>query len=242
MHRFFVPAEWITADHVTLHGDSARQIARVLRLRSGEEIIALDNSGDEYVATLRTVTPAKVVADVTERRTNRAEPTANITLFQGMLKTDKFEFVLQKGTELGVSTFVPTICERSVARAEEGLTPSRRVRWERITTEAAEQSGRGRLPTLQDPQALQTACYAVVGRGIIPWEMERSTPLQDAIGEDVGPINIFIGPEGGFTEAEVETARSVGITPVTLGPRILRAETAAIATVTAVMYSLGELR
>ena len=114
MHRFFVPPEWINDESVTLSGDVARQLARVLRSRPGDQIVVLDDSGWEYGVILASVTPDQVSGVVTDKTASQGEPNIKITLYQGVLKADKFELVVQKGTELGISVFVPVFCDRSV--------------------------------------------------------------------------------------------------------------------------------
>jgi len=248
MHRFFVSSDCIRADAVTLTGSAARQLAHVLRARPGDRIVVLDGSGWEHLVTLEAVSPDRVCGVVTERLVSRGEPTARITLYQGVLKADKFELVLQKGTELGVSTFVPVFCTRSVPGHRRGGGAANRYgRWQRIVTEAAEQSHRGRIPALEKPLEFAAACDRVEGIAVIPWEREEGTGLKTALkrqrakGLDGSPVSVFIGPEGGFTQEEIEYAGSRGIEPVTLGNRILRAETAGIAAVALILYELGEL-
>jgi 16S rRNA (uracil1498-N3)-methyltransferase len=221
MHRFFVAAECIEASAVTLSGDAARQISRVLRARPGDCITVLDNSGWEYAVTLEAVGPSRVEGVITERVLGRGEPRVEVVLYQALLKTDRFEFVLQKGTELGVSRFVPVFSERSVPRPKIGKSEvARQARWRKIIVE---------------------------GMVVIPWEEESRTGLRAALlgwaAEKDRPssVSVFVGPEGGLTEQEVGYAREQGILPVTLGDRILRAETAGIAVVAAVLYELGEL-
>jgi 16S rRNA (uracil1498-N3)-methyltransferase len=248
MHRFFVPPEWINDETVTLSGDVARQLARVLRSRPGDQIIVLDDSGWEYVVILASVTPEQVSGVVTDKTASQGEPNINITLYQGVLKADKFELVVQKGTELGISVFVPVFCDRSVP-VERGnpWAANRYPRWRRIITEAAEQSHRGRIPVLKEPSEFAAACIGIEGLGIIPWEQENTTGLKKTLerwkseGDNGSSVSIFIGPEGGFTQAEIEQARARGIVPVSLGNRILRAETAGIAVAAAVLYELDEL-
>jgi 16S rRNA (uracil1498-N3)-methyltransferase len=355
MHRFFVSPNCISGDVVTLHGEVARQLARVLRLRPGDRIIVLDDSGWEYLVTLESVGldpsagsepilslskgQAMARGAIVERQPSRGEPGVRITLYQGVLKGEKFEFVLQKGTELGVSAFVPVFCARSVPREQRrgtgfgvqgtgedhASTPytkgksgeGRYPRWRRIVTEAAEQSHRGRIPALETPLDFERGCDVARKPAIIPWEGPDLTPRpplhDDGEGEplakvdcdgerrgvqsrgersrtmnapalrpqprspsppaergraepayrpesldvrsglrsilthwksegwDGATVSIFIGPEGGFTEEEIAYARERGISPVSLGNRILRSETAAIATVSAVLYELNEL-
>ena len=165
MHRFFISPDSISGDAVTLSGPGARQLDRVLRSRPGDQIVVLDNSGWEYVVTLEKVSPDEVLGAMVDRQASRGEPRTRLTLYQGVLKADRFEFVLQKGTELGVSTFVPMICAWSVPRMrEKSLAANRYARWHRIITEAAEQSHRGRIPMLEQTVDFFSACDNVDGR------------------------------------------------------------------------------
>ena len=244
MHRFFVSPDCIDGHDVTLPDNVARQLSRVLRFKPNDRIIVLDDSGWEYVVTLTAVDSNAAHGVVSDKRVSTGEPDVRLVLYQGMLKSDRFEFVLQKGTELGVSAFVPVSCARSVARSD---SANRGVRWRKIITEAAEQSGRGRIPALEKPSEFFNACDNHEGLAIIPWEEEADTGLRSVLmrwkadGVDISSVSIFIGPEGGFTREEVEYARSKGVVTVSLGKRILRAETAGIATAAAVLYELGEL-
>ena len=228
--------------------DATRQLSRVLRARPGDQIVVLDDSGWEYLVTLDSVGHQRAKGTVDERTQGGGEPVVRLTLYQSVLKAEKFEMVLQKGTELGVSAFVPFYCDRSVPKsgAKQG-GEAKLERWRKIITEAAEQSGRSRLPALAEPADFRDACKRVEGLALVPWEEEEQTGLKQALarskagGQSLDAVSILIGPEGGFTSEEVDLAREMGILPVTLGKRILRAETAGIAAVTAIMYELGEL-
>ena len=247
MHRFFVPPDRINDGKVALPEDVSRQLHRVLRARRGDRILVLDDSGWEYSVALDSVGPDEAHGTVVDRTVSGGEPRIAITLYQSVLKSDRFELVLQKGTELGVSAFVPTLCERSVAGGRERLASANRAtRWRRIVKEAAEQSRRGRIPRLDNPVEFAEACDGVEGPAIIPWELQEGPGLKSVVAgwEGQNPLTaagVFIGPEGGFTEREVAYARARGIAPVSLGDRILRAETAGIAVVAAILYELGEL-
>ena len=241
MHRFFVSPESISDGRVSLEGGTAAQIARVLRGRPGDTIVVLDGSGVEYRVVLGSVSVTKVVGEVVDSGMCEGEPGVDVTLYQAIIKGDKFEYVLQKGTELGVSAFVPIVCERSIPNARR-WGKGRYERWRTIAKEAAEQSGRGRVPRIDAAVRFGEACEMHVGAGVVPWEMEKSYSLRQALGQIRGRrIGIFVGPEGGLTSDEVGLATANGIRPVTLGRRILRAETASVAAVTAAMYELGEL-
>ncbi len=245
MHRFFVPPHCIDGDRATLPQDAAHQIARVLRLQNGDTIAVMDDSGAEYTVRLDILTPHQAAGAITHRAHGKGEPAVRITLYQGMLKADRFEYVLQKGTELGISRFVPVICERTVARGAPSATRIRR--WQRIICEAAEQAGRTRLPILADPVPFAAVCERIVQPALLAWESERTTGIRTAL-QHIAPqaaaaarIGIVIGPEGGITDAEASRAASAGIPSVSLGSRILRAETAGIIAAAAVLYELGEL-
>ena len=240
-HRFFVPAEWLQNDQVQLKGQVARQIARVLRMSPGDQVVLLDNSGTEYVTELRRFSNDAVEGHVVSTSRGQGEPNTHIVLHQALLKGDKFEWVLQKGTELGVSAFVPLLSRRSVPQPQR--TEGQHGRWTRIVTEAAEQSGRALLPEVRPVVTLEEACKGTSeDLALMPWEAEEECSLRSALGRITqGRVSLFIGPEGGWDAEEVALARDRGILPVTMGRRILRAETAAIAAITVVMYSRGGL-
>jgi 16S rRNA (uracil1498-N3)-methyltransferase len=231
---------------IALPDDIAHQARDVLRLAPGDSLALLDGRGGEWTATLVAVGRAGVQARLGARAEADGEPRSHIVLYQGLLKAAKFEWVLQKGTELGVAAFVPLRTERSVTGAEDVGT-SKRTRWQRILTEATEQCGRARVPDLAEPLALAEAARALPpgALALIPWERERATSLRAALAglasESEPVIHLFIGPEGGFAEREVALAREHGVVPVSLGPRILRAETAAIAAVTLALAAVGDL-
>lgn len=245
MQRFFVPPSNIDGDRVTLPTDAARQLARVLRARPGDAIIVLDDSGYEYAVTLDSISARHASGIITDRYLGKGESRLSITLYQGLMKADRFEYTLQKGTELGISRFVPIVSERTVARNV--VSPNRLERWRRIMREAAEQACRSRLPILDDALGFAHACDAISGPAIIGWEMERDTGIRETLLrrkadiERSQSIAIVIGSEGGLTDAEVAHALNRGIEPVSMGRRIFRAETAGIIAAAAVLYEMDEL-
>lgn len=240
MHHFFIPPEWIDKDSISISGEQVHQIREVLRLKSGDGIVVLDNTGMEYQVELRDITREKVVGKVIEQGLCPNEPEIKITLYQALLKGDKFEWVLQKCTEVGVTRFVPIVCERCVASIP---SESRFERWKKIIVEAAEQSKRGIIPDLGSIINMKQVCEEVDGLSIMPWEQENSVGIKAQLNNigTVQHVNIFIGPEGGFGTDEVEYARGGGIVPVSLGKRIFRAETAGLVTTTILMYEAGEI-
>lgn len=247
MHRFFISPEAIEGNRIVLKGDAAHQVKDVLRLREGDQITVLDNSGQEFRVTLAEVGRDLVVGEVTGSSAARGEPQTRITLYQALLKGPKFELVLQKATELGVSSFVPVVTDRCVVT--DSISEMKVSRWRKIVTEAAEQSRRGKLPEVFPVVSFAEACRSASNYALIPWEEEGSVSIGEILGkwssrstsgQPLSP-SIFIGPEGGFAPAEVEMAKRYGILPVTLGPRILRAETAALAAIAVVLYHFGEM-
>jgi 16S rRNA (uracil1498-N3)-methyltransferase len=241
-HRFFIPAHWLTPPTVTLHGETARQIQTVLRMRPGDEIVVLDNSGREWQMRLTGMSKGQVQGQLVAQQLAQAEPNLSLTLYQGMLKAQKFEWVLQKGTELGISRFVPTICQRSIVGKANDLS-GKQSRWERIIQEAAEQSCRGKLPRLEPAVSLEAAIREVASQTdsllVMPWE-EATGPTLKMMLAGVKPqsVGVFIGPEGGFSPEEAALAGEAGIRLVSLGPRILRAETAALAVCAIILYEM----
>ncbi|HLX57969.1 MAG TPA: RsmE family RNA methyltransferase [Ktedonobacteraceae bacterium] len=249
MHRFFVAPELLTSliTNIVLPKDAAHQVRDVLRLQVGEQIMLLDNSGDEVLASIAGISKARVDVQPVERRAGASEPQVRIILCQGLLKSARFEWILEKGTELGVAVFSPILCRRSMAGLEDAGT-AKTQRWQRIIQEAAEQSGRARLPELLPIRPLMRALNDIPpgALALMPWEEERAVGLRDVLrevrrgvdGEPAITVVIFIGPEGGLMADEVKLAQQHGAQVVSLGPRILRAETAALAAVASVMYEL----
>jgi len=243
VHRFFLPEDCVASDAVSIPAGLAHRLLRVLRLGPGDHILVLDNSGWEYDVELRSAGSGKLDGVVSGKSRAAGEPRTTITLYQALLKGQSMERVFQKCTEVGVTSFVPVICERCVVGAP---TSARLSRWGTIVQEAAQQSRRGKLPLLSDAVSFPTACATATGVGLLPWEGETDRGIGDVLGEALGgddspEVSIFVGPEGGFSADEVEHARRAGIGPVSLGRRILRAETAGLVAATAVLYELGDL-
>ncbi|WIG57609.1 MAG: 16S rRNA (uracil(1498)-N(3))-methyltransferase [Ktedonobacterales bacterium] len=235
---------------IELPPEIAHQARDVLRLATGTMLHLLDGVGGEYPAQLVLVERKRVIARIGARQAGHAESAMRVVLCQGMLKAAKYETVLQKCTELGVAAFVPLLCERSVAAEE--ASESKRRRWAKIVAEAIEQCGGTCLPELGTPRPLTHALTEVPAGGIalIPWEETREMPLRATLAgaiadrggiASISEVRIFIGPEGGFSAREIELARLAGALPVTLGPRILRAETAAIVSATLALDTFGAL-
>jgi 16S rRNA (uracil1498-N3)-methyltransferase len=242
MHRFFVPPDAIHANKVDFPERAAHQIRNVFHMNSGDRVIVLDDSGWEYQVSLQLVSRKVVLGDVESKALADNEPEVEVSLFAALLKKDNFEWVLQKCTELGIGTIVPIMTERTVMGP-----PSKHKleRWGRIVMEAAEQSGRGRLPRLENPIDLNEALQrmAQYDRRLFFWEGAQEGDLKELTSGGLleGSIACLVGPEGGFSTDEAERVQAAGGKPISLGRRILRAETAAVVVTALVMYELGDL-
>ncbi len=248
MNRLFVPPEALAAEEVELDGALAHRLRHVLRMRKGDSLVLLDGTGYEYLAVLEEADGPTLRARVRERRKGPPEPPVEIILYQSLIKGDRFDWVLEKGTELGVAGFVPLLVQRSVVRPRDDR-PARGERWRRVVTEAAEQCGRAVLPEISPVTELEDALASASGLRLLPWEEERALGLRTALRKMTPSparrgrltVSLFVGPEGGFAPEEVESARARGAQIVSLGSRVLRSETAGIAAVAAVLYELGGL-
>jgi len=239
VQRFLVARTALAADTVTVEGPQARQIALVLRMRAGDEVTLCDGEGAEAVCRLASVTHQRVTMQVLSRNANAAEAALRIHLYPALVRAPRLELVLQKATELGVAAITPVLCRRSVARPAAGEVPSR---WRSIVREAVEQSGRGRLPELAAVVDFPTACGEATRADLALCCSEHGgEALRDLMAPPVPrTLAVITGPEGGLEVEEVAEARRHGLHAVTLGPRILRAETAAIAVCAAAYCLAGE--
>ena len=251
MHRFFLTGRSLASDSIVDLGEIRHQLGRVLRMQPGEAIVLLDGDGCEYVTELREIDGGGAWGKVLLKRAAPGEPLARVTLYQCALKGDRMEWVLQKGTELGVSRFVPVISERTITRPAEKVA-RKSDRWRTIIREAAEQSRRGRLPELASPlywaDAIADAPSTDDGLRLMPWEEANGQPSLSQIlggqGNAAPPrrqVCLLIGPEGGISHDEMQSALALGWQSASLGPRILRAETAAVAALSILMSGLGEM-
>jgi len=241
--RFFVDKEQITDSLVYITGDDVKHISKVLRLRENEEITVCDMCKNDYLCRIKEISTDRVVASVTSKEVNHAESDIQITLYQGLPKSDKMDYIVQKCVELGVSKIVPVITKRAVSRPSD--SEKKVSRWQKIAAEAAKQCGRGIIPEIGTIVELKDVISDIAGNtdflNIMPYEEEKVGKLRDVLVlSGKTKINIFIGPEGGFDISEVYLCRDNGVCTVTLGPRILRTETAPLAVCAAVMYELGD--
>jgi 16S rRNA (uracil1498-N3)-methyltransferase len=243
MHRFFLDPQNFTPTDVHFDEATARQIAQVLRLRPGDTVTCLDNRGGAWLVELADVTAKACLGKIKQPVTLDSEPMAQVTLYLCLAQREKFEWMLQKCTEVGAAAFVPVISSRSLVQEKQGVE-QKRERWEAILKEAAEQSGRGRIPRLEAALNFKEALAALHTHdlALAAWEEEHSIGLRTLLrGRPLHSVALLIGPEGGFSSEEMEAARAAGAVPISLGRRILRMETAAVVATALVLHELGEM-
>jgi len=247
MHRFFVPLQDLDKEKgkVLLRDNRAAHIEKVLRLREGDEIIVSDGQGSSYLSVITRLGKNGVEADLKETLAGSREPELKVILAQSLVKGEKMDLVVQKATELGVKEIIPLVTHRTVVN----LTPqkaSRRIqRWSTIAREAAQQSHRDEIPFIGELAHLEDILNEKREKALclFLWEQEKRGSLKEILknSKPFEELVIFVGPEGGFTPEEAELARCHGSFSATLGPRILRAETAALSALTMVLYELDDL-
>ena len=244
MHRFFISPETIMDGQVIFPKDLQSQISRVLRLKAGDEVEALDNQGKAFLVKLAQGPDQILFGEILSSREVDTDPLVRLTLYFGLTQREKVEWILQKGTEVGVLSFQPYISRRTLAQ-QPGSAEKHRGRWEAILREASEQSGRGRIPELFPPLKFKDALKASISSSEMvsaAWEDETVQDLKAALGSSrPASIGLFCGPEGGFDPAEIDLMRTAGVQFFSLGRRILRMETAAILAPALLLYELGEM-
>lgn len=244
MNHFFLPASCFGGEMITFPLQVSKQIASVLRLKPDERVVALDNRENAYLIELVDVSSKCVTGRVVDTYYELpAEPSLKLTLFVAVTQREKFELILQKCTELGASSFVPVIFSRSLVQSIIEVE-AKRERWEAILREAAEQCGRLLIPTLQPAmkwlQAVKVA-HKRYDENLVLWENEKRVVIDNVFcfNPYAENVSLFIGPEGGITDEEIKAVEGEHMSTVSLGPRILRMETAAIAATTIIMERFG---
>jgi 16S rRNA (uracil1498-N3)-methyltransferase len=244
MPRFFVDKINIHLDNIVITGDDVKHIGKVLRLVYGDLITVCDGEGTDYTVRIERYNKDSIFTSIINSNKNKTEPPIEVTLFQGIPKSDKMDFIIQKSVELGIRKIVPVITERTIIRFDNNKGFDKRAtRWQRISLEAAKQCNRGIMPQVEFPLNFEEALEfcADSDLSLIPYEKEKLNCLKSIISFNPKKAAVFIGPEGGFSEAEIAEAVNFNIKPVSLGPRILRTETAGIALLSILMYEWGDM-
>lgn len=246
MSRFFVNGKNILSDSIIITGEDVIHIKKVLRLKGGDNIIVSDGIGTDYHVEIQKIGSDMIDTKIINSYKNISEPPVNITLFQGLPKSDKMNYIIQKSVELGVKRIVPVITERTVVKISKNKDYKKRhQRWNRISMEAAKQCNRGIVPQVKYPIPFKDAIKIPANGGlkILPYEKEKSQGIKSILKDKPNnkDIFIYIGPEGGFSDREIELAFESEIKTISLGPRILRTETAGIVVLSILMYELGDV-
>ena len=237
MPSIFLPPEFFLSSEPVITGEKARYLSKVLRLRPGELITLFDGQGNRYGAECIRFTSKEVFVRILDKTTASVKPSFSLILAQGMLKGQKMDFVIQKATELGVNKIFPLTTERTEVR-----TTAKHQRWKQIAQSASEQCGRLQLPEIEPPMELKDFVEQY-SSGILFWEGQAGKPLKEVLKPlaHKEQLILLLGPEGGFSEVEVIMAKSHQYQTASLGPRILRSETASIAALSIVQYELGDI-
>lgn len=243
MQQFFAEPTQIKENKVYLEGADVNHMKNVLRMKPGEDVRINDGAGKTYLCCVSGYGEQTAVLDILKELDSDTELPSRIVLFQGLPKGDKMDWIVQKAVELGVYSIVPFAAKRSVVKLDEKKAVKKQARWQAIARGAAEQSGRGIVPEVH---TVHTFAESLEMAGeldviLIPYELEEGMRETVRVMEEIVPgqsVGIFIGPEGGFEEEEVERAKAAGAHPVTLGKRILRTETAGLTALSILMYHL----
>jgi len=242
MPRFFVSEENIIDEKIFISGEDVKHIRNVLRLERGDSLTLCDGKRRDYTVKIEGFESDKILTSIVKTEDNKSEPPVEVILFQGIPKSDKMDLIIQKSVELGVGRIYPVITERTIVKlGSQKDVENKLKRWQRISLEAAKQCGRGIIPEVKNPvyfkEALNLAGSTQLS--LIPYEKETAKSLKQYLrAGNINSVSIIIGPEGGFSEKEIELAAIEGLNVVTLGPRILRTETAGIAVLSILMYEL----
>ena len=244
MRFFFVEPSQVSVNRAILEGGEASHLRNVLRLKRGDAVGLVDGTGFEYEAVIDRIVPGRVELEITGRRRSPGKAALSLTVAQGFLKEKKMEALVRQLSELGATRFVPMVSERAVARPDAGRGAFRRERWRKIAVESLKQCRRGDVMAVDEVHVLKD----VLARGrdhelsLFFWE-NATAPLPRVESGRPQPASILavLGPEGGFSDAEAQAALDAGFQCVRLGPRILKAETAAVAACTVLQYLFGDL-
>lgn len=248
MYHFYTDRSNIADNHITITGPDVNHIRNVLRMRIGEELIICDKEGTDHYCHIASLSQDEVICEISSSGATASELPTRVYLFQGLPKKDKMELIIQKAVELGCYEIIPVMTKRVIVKLDDPKKEAKKLeRWNLIAEAAAKQAGRGMIPQVTEclsfKEALEKA--SELDRRLIPYEnadsseggMENSRKLIRGL-SGASSVAVFIGPEGGFEESEVEAAMAAGFSPISLGRRILRTETAGLTALSVIMFEL----
>lgn len=236
MPRFFVPD--LSGETILLAGEDGRHLSRSLRCRVGDPVELCDGRGTDGFGLIGSIQGDTVTVELKERRPSRSELPCFVTLYQALPKGDKLDFIVQKAVELGVSAVVPVLTDRCISRPDKKGMAAKLERWKKIAREAAGQSGRGILPEIR-PLLPYPAALSEMKKDQCPilFYEKADRPLGEVLSSRPGAVSFLVGAEGGFSPEEAQQAEAAGLTVCTMGPRILRCETAPLYALSAIGYA-----
>ena len=244
MHRFFINKDQIVDEQIEILDTDVKHIRDVLRLRLGDEIQVVCDTVN-YTCEIYNILKDKIILNILNKVQGCNEPPIDIILYQGLTKGSKMDLIVQKGTEVGIKEFYPLATSRSVVKIKEIKKEKNKVeRWNVIAEEAAKQSKRDILPEVKNIISFDELINLLDGKEniFVPYEDEKSYSIKEGLNTvKDGQIHLIIGPEGGFEADEIKKLKEIGAKVVTLGPRILRTETAGLVSATIILYQLGDL-
>jgi len=243
-HRFYAAPSSFTETTVRLDADEARHLTRVLRLGSGARVFVFDGEGVEHECEVARVAKHEVDLNLLRRLDDVVESPLQLSLAQALIKSDKFDWVIQKATELGATRIIPLVTEHSDIKRAEERAGQRLQRWRRISLEAMKQCGRRRLVEICEPAAFDEFCGSAARGACLIFSEQGGGSLAEVSASlrEFNQLSLCVASEGGWSERELRKAASCGFTPVSLGSRILRTETAAIVAVSLAQHLFGDLR
>lgn len=246
MPKFFVNKNQVKDGNIEIIGEDVKHIEKVLRYEKGDTIMVCDGEGADYLCEIIELVKDKVVTQIVDMNSTYAEPNVKITIYQGLPKGDKMESIIQKSVELGVGKIVPVAMKNSVVKIDDIKKEQKKIeRWNKISESAAKQCGRGVIPKVDSilsfDDALKDANKSDLK--ILLYENEKKLTIAKIfdINNIYGSISVFIGPEGGFSESEIDKAKKNNFNITTLGNRILRTETVSTVILSILMYCMGEI-
>lgn len=243
MHHFFVSPDQIDEKYVTITGGDVNHIKNVLRMKIDEELLISNGQDKDYYCKIESISDDEIKAVILDEEFEGTELPTELYLFQGLPKSDKMELIIQKAVELGVKEIIPVATKRCVVKLDDKKEASKIKRWQAISESAAKQSRRTIIPEVSTVMSFKEAINKAkeFELGIIPYEnfkdMTETKEVLKKVQKGI-KIGIFIGPEGGFEESEIQYALENGIHPISLGKRILRTETAGLAILSVLMFQL----
>jgi 16S rRNA (uracil1498-N3)-methyltransferase len=241
LRRVFVAAPLHAGEALILPAAAAQHLVRVLRLGEGDEVVLFNDTGREFPSRIASVDRHGLRADVLACRERDLESPLAITLVQGICRGERMDWVVQKATELGASRIIPVLTSRSVVRLRGSRADRRLTHWQAVARSACEQSGRNRVPIIDQPASLETCLAQLPPAGLLLLLAPESRARLADHDQPVSTISLLVGPEGGLSPAEIELASELGFRSVRLGPRILRTETAAVTAIALVQARWGDL-